>query len=172
MTSGTHSFDFVYGASMQNGNVHACCDWWRSQVSLIIIIYKTSCRCRLISQTDESVDLYFWPILLLLSLWRCSALSGHTVVACWHGLGCLWVCVCAASIPLGRRVAPCRDCVYSFVTLWAALPSSHNWHCHQMKRDEGEETDRGQEPSQLISRSLCPSVSCYWSKEDIVEVHV
>lgn len=73
------------------------------------------------------------------------------------------VCVCVASISLGRRVAPCCDCVYSFVTLWAAGPSAHNWHCHQMERererDRGiEKSDRGQEQSWLISYSLALSV--------------
>ena len=65
------------------------------------------------------------------------------------------VCVCVASVSLGRRLAPCCDCVYSFVTLSPALPSTHNWHCRRMERSEGkEETDRGQEQSRLISCSL------------------
>lgn len=89
----------------------------------------------------HDTDSYYRPILLSLSLWRCSAHLDHTVVLllAWPGVSvcmcvcvCLWVCV--ASISLGRRVAPCCDCVYSFVMLWATLPSAHNWHCHQMER--------------------------------------
>lgn len=65
------------------------------------------------------------------------------------------VCVCVASISLGRTLAPCCDCVYSFVTLSAALPSAHNWHRRRTEWSEGkEETDRGQEQSRLISCSL------------------
>lgn len=87
----------------------------------------------------------------------------------WPGVS---VCVCVASISLGRRVAPCCDCVYSFVTLWAALPRAHNWHCQRMERERDErteKTDRGQEQSWLISCSLAPSpaISCYWSKQNI-----
>lgn len=61
-------------------------------------------------------------------------------------------------------MAPCCDCVYSFVTL--PCPScththTHDWHCHQMEREEGEgrgKTDRGQEQSRLISCALSPSL--------------
>ena len=94
-------------------------------------------------------------ILFSLSLQRCSAHSGHTVIVLLLAWPRVCVCVCVASVSLGRRLAPCCDCVYSFVTLSPALPSTHNWHCRRMERSEGkEETDRGQEQSRLISCSL------------------
>lgn len=69
--------------------------------------------------------------LLLLSMWRCSQLGCTVQPLAWL---CVRVCVCFASVSLGRGVAPRCDCVYSFVTLWAALPSTHHWHCQRMER--------------------------------------
>lgn len=73
----------------------------------------------------------------------CCVTPGEALCACVcvgvHVCVCVYMCV--ASILLGRRVAPCCDCVYSFVTLWAALLSALNWHCHRMEgRKERAET--------------------------------
>lgn len=63
-------------------------------------------------------------------------LSWAALFSFWHGCVCVCVhvCVCFASVSLGRGVAPRCDCVYSFITLWAALPSTHHWRCQQMER--------------------------------------
>lgn len=86
---------------------------------------------------------------------RRPALSGLTAsVSSWVGMAA----ALPASISLGRRVAPCRDSVYSFATLWAALSGSHNWHRHQRREARGQWKDEAGTVStdQLTPTPLTP----------------
>lgn len=91
----------------------------------------------------------------------CCVTPGEALCACvcvWACI-CVCMCMCVASILLGKRVAPCCDCVYSFVTLWAALLSALNWHCHRMEgRKERVETVMTNQLLCFAPSSLLPLV--------------
>lgn len=49
---------------------------------------------------------------------------------------CVFVCMYVCVLPLFHLAGEWHHAatVYSFITLWAALPSTHHWRCQQMER--------------------------------------